>query len=81
MLRGKTPSLIFLAMSYLVVVHEDPDDDVTMMNNSSNILHQRNCEHFKIYTGRDDDKKNSNNDDDDDYIVGCWVVEIIMMKS
>ena len=39
-----------------------------MMNNSSNILHQRNFEHFKIYTGRDDDKKN--NDDDD----RCWLL-------
>ena len=56
-----------------------------MMKNSSNILHQRNFEHFKIYTGRDDDKKNNNDDDDADR---CWLLscgdnhdEIMMMSS
>ena len=47
-------------MSYLVIVHEDPDDDVMIMNNSSNNLHQRNFKHFKIYTCCDDGETRPN---------------------
>ena len=43
-LHHLTPSLIFLVISCLVVVQEDPDDGVTMMNNPSNIKHQRDFE-------------------------------------
>ena len=62
-------------------------DDVMfkLMNNLSNISHQRNFEHSKLYyTGRNDE---NNDDDDDDHDHDrCWLLsygdnhdEIMMM--